>query len=68
MILKDKISSMTDEETQTLASQVCGLVADTVTEYCEQNDIDLDYCDICPFTKFCSIGKTGFSEFLKQEV
>jgi hypothetical protein len=63
MTLRKKISSMTDEEINILADAVCDLVHEAVEDAPE----DVAACDVCPFTKYCSKGKIGFAEFLKEE-
>lgn len=61
---------LTDGRIEIIADKVCDLVYKTVDEYVKeyQPTKNIEPCDICPFTSFCKIGKTGFTEFFKQEI
>lgn len=70
MKLKEIIGTMSDEQIKKVADNICELVCDAVEEYNKNNRRPFtgDYCEICPFTKFCSVGNVGFVTFINQEV
>jgi hypothetical protein len=59
---------MTEEQIDELADEVCLMMEEVVDEYNRKNDntIALE-CQVCPFRKLCTVGHSGFTEFLKQE-
>ena len=59
---------LTDSKIEAMADKICDLVYQSVEEYNKKHEECIEPCDICPFTGFCAIGQTGFSEFFKQEV
>lgn len=69
-VLKDIIHTLTDEQINKLGHRVCALAEEAYKDYVYNNDNEevTDYCETCPFTKYCSNGKNGFVEFLKLEV
>lgn len=67
-VLKDIVHTLTDEQVSKLGHRICALAEEACKDYNDNYDSDVDYCETCPFTKYCSNGKNGFVEFLKQEV
>ena len=59
---------LTDDKIEAMADKICTLVYQSVDEYNEKHDEQIDACDVCPFTNYCAIGQTGFAEFFKQEI
>jgi hypothetical protein len=53
---------LTDGRIEEITEKVCDLVFERA------ETLGLDQCTVCPFTKYCSVGKTGFTEFFKKEV
>ena len=56
---REKLNAMTNEE---FANHFCNEIMGEV-----ERKFDGDICKICPFTKECSYGHTGFLDWLEQE-
>lgn len=70
MTIRQRIGSMSDEQIEQVADKVCDLMYEAVDKYYKshKDSHHIEPCDICPFTKYCKVGKTGFIAFLGEEV
>lgn len=70
MTIRQLMSSMSDEQVEQVADKICDLMYETVEAYNRNHDYSFcgEPCEICPFTKYCKVGETGFITFLSEEV
>lgn len=61
--------ALNTEDIEYIDNEFCQMMQDIVHEVKPVNEdgSELGYCELCPFNKLCSLGKSGFIAWLKQE-